>query len=524
MKKLYWLIVKSFLGPFVVTFFISLFLFLMQFLWKYIGDLVGKGLEWYIILEFIFYSSAYLIPMALPLAVLLSSIMTFGNLGEQYELVAIKSAGISLMKSMRPMFVVLGILALLAFYSTNILIPKANLNWGALLYDVTHKKPAFNIQDGVFFKEIEGYAIRVGKKHEDNKTIENILIYSGTEYRGNYDVILAKKGKMEITPDERYLILELEDGIQYQEMTQQKNYQVSYPNNIMQFKKYRMAIDMSALQFKRTKKELFKEDYRMLNIRELDVRIDSLIREMQGKNRYLKGYLTPYYHFPDTAVKKYAIQVKPEETFEDGLGDFSAILKEKKINYDVIKGDTQIYAMTGPLRGSNGTMESPAFIGDEPLNAEILDVTMNREKIMEEAMRSNRTLQSIVAGQQDETEMIQDLLNKYSTEWHKKFTLAISCILLFFIGAPLGSIIRKGGFGLPLVISILLFIVYFIINVIGEKLAKEGVIGVFTGMWLSTFILFPVACFLTYKASTDSKLFDADSYKRFFRKLMPAKR
>jgi lipopolysaccharide export system permease protein len=168
--------------------------------------------------------------------------------------------------------------------------------------------------------------------------------------------------------------------------------------------------------------------------------------------------------------------------------------------------------------------ESPVMNNPEVVNPDLLDVTLNREKILEEAMRSNRTLQSIVAGQQDESEMVQDLLNKYSTEWHKKFTLAISCILLFFIGAPLGSIIRKGGFGLPLVISILLFIVYFIINVIGEKLAKEGVIAVFSGMWLSTFILLPVAIFLTYKASTDSKLFDADSYRRFFRKLIPVKK
>lgn len=525
MKKLHWLIVKSFLGPFVATFFISLFLFLMQFLWKYIGDLVGKGLEWYIIIEFIFYSSAYLIPMALPLAVLLSSIMTFGNLGEQYELVAIKSAGISLMRSMRPMFVVLGILALAAFYSTNILIPKANLNWGALLYDVTHKKPAFNIQDGVFFKEIEGYAIRVGKKYDDNQTIENILIYAGTEYRGNYDVILAKKGKMTITDDERYLVLELEDGIQYQELTQQKNYQVSYPNNIMQFKKYRMAIDLSALAFKRTKKELFKEDYRMLNINELDVRIDSLLREMRGRNRYLKGYLTPYFHFPEASDRKYQIEVKEGQKFSDHLGDFNSILKNEKIE----KPDTAKSIDTGsfkilPIRRDVQLTESPVMNNPEVVNPDLLDVTMNREKILEEAMRTNRTLQSIVAGQQDESEMVQDLLNKYSTEWHKKFTLAISCILLFFIGAPLGSIIRKGGFGLPLVISILLFIVYFIINVIGEKLAKEGVIAVFSGMWLSTFILLPVAVFLTYKASTDSKLFDADSYRRFFRKLIPAKK
>jgi lipopolysaccharide export system permease protein len=532
MKKLHWLIVKSFLGPFVVTFFISLFLFLMQFIWKYIGDLVGKGLEWYIILEFIFYSSAYLIPMALPLAVLLSSIMTFGNLGENYELVAIKSAGISLMRSMRPMFLVLGILACLAFYSTNILIPKANLSWGALLYDVTHKKPAFNIKDGVFFKEIEGYAIRVGHKHKDGRTIDDVLIYSNNDNHGNSDVILAKRGKMYLTDDERYLVLELTDGIQYQEMTSSKNYYKSYPNNIMQFATYKMAIDMSDLQFKRTKKELFKEDYRMLNINELKQRIDSLKREIQGKNNFLRSYLTPYFHFPDTVDKHYNIQAIKSYNFTEHVGDFNSYLDGMNQNLLVHNFDTNSVKKKPVAEKFNfKTSEdnASATLQESPLESyvpsdDIRDIDQNRDKIYEEALRSNRTLESIVSGQTDETEQIMDLLNKYDAEWHKKFTLAISCILLFFIGAPLGSIIRKGGFGMPLVIAILMFIVYFIINVIGEKLAKEGVLETVMGMWLSTFILLPIAIFLTYKASTDSKLFDSDSYISFFRKLKRIKK
>lgn len=519
MKKLHWLIIKSFLGPFVVTFFISLFLFLMQFLWKYIGDLVGKGLEWYVILEFIFYSSAYLIPMALPLAVLLSSIMTFGNLGEQYELVAIKSSGISLLKSMRPMFIVLGILALLAFYSTNILIPKANLSWGALLYDVTHKKPAFNIQDGVFFKEIEGYAIRVGHKHEDGQTIDNVLIYTNSDNRGNQDVVLAKRGKMYLSDDERYLMMELYDGVQYQEMTSSRDYYKTFPNNIMKFASYKMSIDMSALQFKRTKKELFKEDYRMLNVKELKQRIDSLEREMIRKNIFLKSYLTPYFHFPDSSDKIYPIKITKGQRFYKNIGNFDEYIRANQPVASVKALPVQ--TEYSPRFLAPGVSNQPAEEKEinEPVDNTLNDKQQNRERIFEEALRSNRTVESIVAGQESENENITDLLNKYKSEWHKKFTLAISCILLFFIGAPLGSIIRKGGFGLPLVISILIFIVYFIINVIGEKLAKEGIMDTFTGMWLSTFILLPVAIFITYKASTDSKLFDGDAYRRFFRKL-----
>jgi lipopolysaccharide export system permease protein len=521
MKKLHLLIVKSFIGPFVVTFFISLFLFLMQFLWKYIGDLVGKGLEWYIILEFIMYSSAYLIPMALPLAVLLSSIMTFGNLGEQYELVAIKSAGVSLIAAMRPMFAVLTILALAAFYSSNILIPKANLNWGALLYDVTHKKPALNIKDGVFFKDIEGYAIRVGKKHDDNQTIENILIYAGTDSRGSTDVILARRGKMVITPDERYLQLVLNVGVRYQEMTENRNYHNTFPHNTMRFQEYNMSIDLSELQFKRTKKELFKEDYRMLNVKELQQRIDSLAIEVVKRNQYLVGYLSPYFHFSlDTLKPPTIFKLNTTHRFSDSLGHFARFIVQRDKQQSVLNEPEPVHSIM--LRRRTNKLKEAQFTSMPQVgvtNPDLADVNRNREQIIEEALKSNKMLESIVAGQKEETEDLEYLISRYATEWHKKFTLAISCILLFFIGAPLGSIIRKGGFGLPLVISILLFIVYFVINVVGEKLAKEAVLSNFQGMWLSTFILLPVAIFLTYKASTDSKLFDWDSYKRFFRKL-----
>ena len=411
----------------------------------------------------------------------------------------------------------------MAFYSTNILIPKANLSWGALLYDVTHKKPAFNIKDGVFFKEIDGYAIRVGHKHEDGRTIDDVLIYTNNDNRGNSDVILAKRGKMYLTDDERYLVLELTDGIQYQEMTQNQDYNKSYPNNIMQFATYKMAIDMSDLQFKRTKKELFKEDYRMLNINELKQRIDSLRKEIEGKNRFLKSYLTPYFHFPDTSASKYNLDTIKEKNFADNIGDFNSYLDNINKNRAAHNFDTSSLSKKSTNKKFNLKLKSDSIqespVEPNVVSEDVRDIAQNREKIFEEALRGNRTLESIVAGQTDETEQIMDLLNKYDAEWHKKFTLAISCILLFFIGAPLGSIIRKGGFGMPLVISILMFIVYFIINVIGEKLAKEGVLDTFTGMWLSTFILLPIAIFLTYKASTDSKLFDADSYKAFFRKL-----
>ena len=276
----------------------------MQTVWKYLEDLVGKGLELSVIAEFLFYFAIHLIPMALPLAILLSSIMVFGNLAERYELVAIKSAGVSLLKAMRPMFVISIILAVSAFYSANSLIPKANLSWGALLYDVTQKKPAMNIVDNVFFRDIEGYAIRVGKKHEDNQTIEDIVIYvDDTRKPGNNNILIAKKGKMIISEDKQFMTLNLEDGRRYQELVNDPNYKKSMPHNTMAFKTYNLNIDLTELAFSRTEKDRFSEDHRMMDVENLSIRIDSLTRYIKKKENSLYKYLTPYFHKPKDTIQ-----------------------------------------------------------------------------------------------------------------------------------------------------------------------------------------------------------------------------
>lgn len=512
MKKLHLLLLRSFIGPFIATFFISLFLFLMQFLWKYIGDLVGKGLEWYIIAEFIFYSAIHLIPLALPLAILLSSIMTFGNLGERYELAAIKSAGVSLLKAMRPMILLMLFMALFTFYTTNIIIPKANLSWGALLYDVTHKKPALNIQDGIFYRELEGYSIRVGKKLSDNQSVEDILIYEDDLNKTSKTIIMAEKGKMQFTPDQRFLLLELSNGRRYEEMTDNPSYHRTFPHNVMEFKHQELAINLEELQFKRTRKELFKEDYRMLNVKELSDKTDSLNKQIDDKYTYLSNYLSPYLHFPKDSTRQYAFseeQLKSE--YINLIGSYVRLEKtdpSREVAEEAVKELTETPEEISISTTSD--FPEPEWAGDEE---------QIRKDVLASAANSARNIQRVLNSANQEIKMIYDLKMKYTAEWHKKFSLAVSCIILFFIGAPLGAIIRKGGFGLPLVISILLFIVYYIINVVGEKLVKEGHLNTITGMWMSSVILFPLAAFLTYKASTDSKLFDGDAYLRLFRKL-----
>ncbi len=497
-------------------FFIAIFLLLMQTVWKYLEDLVGKGLELSVILEFLFYFAIHLIPMALPLAILLSSIMVFGNLAERYELVAIKSAGVSLLRAMRPMFGISIVLAVAAFYTANSLIPKANLSWGALLYDVTQKKPAMNIVDNVFFRDIEGYSIRVGKKHEDNQTIEDVIIYVDSDRKpGNNNILIAKKGKMLISDDKQFMTLYLEDGQRYEELVNDPSYKTSMPHNTMAFKTYNLTIDLSELAFNRTDKERFSEDHRMMNIAKLATRIDSLDRYIDKKQNSLYKYLAPYFYQVRDTIITDDTSVSNRLEYLQSL----AYVKDKKSDKNVAV-DTSIH--TDKLAFvSNTKVSSKNDAKIKTVEAKSPTNIAKRQRLIENALQSANNAKRISINNIDDASSQKELRAKYQVEWHRKFTLAVSCILLFFIGAPLGAIIKKGGFGLPLVVSLLLFILYYVISIFGEKLVKQGALPPFTGMWLSTFILFPLAIFLTYKASTDSQLFNPEAYKKVINMLTP---
>lgn len=503
MKKLHWLFVKSFVGPFIGTFFISLFLLLMQTIWKYLEDLVGKGLEIGVIFEFIFYFAIHLIPMALPLAILLSNIMVFGNLAERYELVAIKSAGVSLLKAMRPMFIISILMAIGAFYTANSLIPKANLSWGALLYDVTQKKPAMNIVDNVFFRDIDGYAIRVGKKHDDNQTIEDIIIYvDDKKYNGNNNILIAKRGKMSVSDDKQFMTLYLEDGRRYQELVNDPQYKKSRPHNTMEFKNYNLTIDLSELAFNRTEKERFSEDHRMMNIAQLEVRIDSLTDYLAGRKDKLYQYIEPYFFLASDTL------VVSDSSVEDRIAAILAMAKQEKEN-----DNTPVAQYKNSLKTKSDipqiSLRKPRTKAAPPA----LEKSVN-EIVVERAIQNTNNVKRISSNNLDDASAQKEMRAKYLIEWHRKYTLAISCILLFFIGAPLGAIIKKGGFGLPLVISLLLFIAYYVVGIFGEKLVKQGALEPVFGMWMGLAVFFPLAIFLTYKASRDSQLFEADTYKR----------
>jgi lipopolysaccharide export system permease protein len=473
LRKIYTLILKSYLGPLVFTFFIALFILLMQFLWMYIDDLVGKGLEWYIIAELLFYASSTFVPLALPLAILLSSIMTFGNLGEHYELVAMKAAGISLRKIMKPLVILSFIISGIAFFFSNNVLPVANLKFKSLLYDVRKQKLAFDIKEGIFYNDMEGFVMRVGSKDDDDKTIHDVMIYNHTDKRGNIDLTVAKYGWMESTQEGRYLILTLFDGYNYRESIDQKNYYDTKPFQRTHFAKEIRRFDLSAFELSRTNEELFKKNYQMLNIRQLNTAIDSLNEiYFKRKNVVARDFAKQYFFYSRM--------------------DSTAFVKS--------------------MESDTGKLEILAGFNSK-----------QTDKIMQRALEQARNLKRIVDNYDNDYLSREEHITKHKIAWHKKFTLSFACLLLFFIGAPLGAIIRKGGFGLPVVISVFFFIIYHILSITGEKAAKAGALDVYFGMWLSSIALLPLGIFLTYKATTDSPLLDTESWKKRFQKLFKKK-
>lgn len=473
MKKLHQLIISSFFRTFLPTIIVVMFILLMQFIWLYVDELVGKGLEWQVIAELLFYWSASLIPQAMPLAVLLASIMTFGNLGETYELVAAKAAGISIWKMFKPMYGVMLAISIFGMFVSNILIPVANLKSRALLYDVREKKPALAITEGVFYSGIQGITLRVGKKNKNTQEMQDIIIYDKRANTAHSTVISAKKGTMNLSSDGRFLFFTLYDGARYEEMETQKNYYQTFPHSSTYFSEEKIMFDLSVLNFNRTDEDLFKHNYEMLNVVELQHYSDSMKIVKYKKALELKSYVKPYYFF---------------------LKKDQAITSEANLN-----------------------------VSDSINNIIKLFEPQYRDVILNNAENNARTVKNIVSYAINERYDIKKIGARYDIEWHKKFVLAIACIIMFFIGAPLGSIIRKGGFGLPVVASILLYLVYHIVSLSGEKAAKTMAWSPMAGIWLGVMVLTPLGFFLTYQASNDSSLFNKNAWVNIFKKLIPKK-
>ncbi|MGQ7870530.1 LptF/LptG family permease [Sunxiuqinia sp. sy24] len=487
MKRLHLFILKTFFGPFLMTFFIVVFVLLMQFLWKYIDDMVGKGLEWSIVAELLLYASFALIPMAFPLAMLLASIMTFGNLGENYELVAIKASGISLFRIMRPLIVVAIALSLFAFYFSNNILPKTNLKFGALLVSVKKQKPEMIISEGVFTNEIDGYSIKVERKSNKSNMLYGLMIYDHRDNKGNIKVTVADSGSMKISEDKKYMVMTLYDGQSATNLEPNKRGK----NRTFAFRRERFGkevatIPLEGFDFQRTDENRMRSAYKMMNMNQLTNQEDSLYNEYSAR------------------VRRFAISMNYPKPLTSAVLNLTQPIDSLKKDYHV---------------------QADTLVNFEELY-QSLDTHVQNE-LLSTALGQARSNQQTINQNLNELYSRKNFINKVTMEKHRKFTWSVACLIFFFIGAPLGAIIRKGGLGMPVVVSILMFITYYMVSISGEKFAREDMWNMTNGMWFSTYLFLPLGMFLTYKSANDSGLLNIETYqhnlKRLFRFLFNRK-
>ncbi len=478
-KRLHWFVLKSFLPLFAMTFFIVLFIVLMQFLWKYIDDLVGKGLSLEVLAELFFYAAVSMVPMALPLAILLASLMTFGNFGEKFELTAMKASGISLVRVMAPLIVLIGGIAVGAFFFQNNVLPTAQVKMWTLLFSMKQKSPELEIPEGVFYDKIPGYNLFVKEKDKETGILYDVMIYDVSRGGDQGTILLADSARLAFTPDNRYLYLHLYQGEQFENLRDQTSRDANVPFRRETFFDKQVLIPFDA-NFNRLDDNSMRKQYVGKNISELHHTIDSVNLRLDSIGR---DYTRELHNGPLAILN-------------GGLRSFS----------------------------SPGIQSAPDEVRDKksPL---ILDSLLSklddsgRRMVVEGAMQSIRR-------ERDDFEfkgatMADDrkILRRHEIELLKKYTLSVACLIMFFIGAPLGAIIRKGGIGTPLVISVLLFLVYYIIDNTGYKMARDGRWIVWIGMWLSTAILAPLGIYVTYMAMNDSSVFDKDLYISLLKKI-----
>lgn len=466
---------KSFSGPFIVTFFISMFVLIMQFLWRKIDDIVGKGLDFSIIAELLFYASLTLLPMALPLAVLLSSIMTFGSLGENYELIALKSAGISLYRIMLPLIICVVSLAIFAFFFANNVLPVATLKFANLSYDVTKQKPEMSFKEGIFSNDLEGYSIKIDKINKETGMMYNMLIYNHKEVSGNYEVTKADSGLMNADTKHNKMELVLYNGYTYtDEGLKNTTSRNRFPFRRVKFDKQTLLLELPGTDLKRSDEDGFRSHSQMLNLGQLKHAIDSLQKSLSvRKNNGTQRLLSSNY------VKSKAPSIKRDS---------------------ILRVEAQ---------GMINSVDSLYQTYDAEEQKRVVDNALQYARDVKQRTQDDMTYYLA----QEES------VRRHEIQWHEKFTWAFACVVFFFIGAPLGAIIRKGGLGMPVVVSTLLFIGYYVVFMMGRRSATEGAIEPWFGMWIATEIMLLLGVFLTYKSVTDSEMMSSEAYLNFFKKI-----
>ena len=471
-KKLDIFVLKSFLLLFAGTFFICLFIFMMQFLWRYVDELVGKGLEIKVLAQFFFLSALTLIPLSLPLAILLAALMTFGNFGERYELLSMKAAGIPLLRIMQPVILFCVLLGLTSFFFQNVVGPKAQKELWTLIVSMKQKSPEVDIPEGVFYSDIDGYNIYAKQKDRETGILKDVLIYNFSDGFENAHIIWAAEGKLELTADKQHLYLHLYNGEQFENLKSQAGLSRNVPYRRETFREKHTLIQFDT-QFNMVDGNFLNRRSDIKNMNEITHAIDSLTAYADSLGRSMHSDIM-------------------QSTYKAPILSKSDSVKIQEEKLSVINIDSVFNTLT---------------------SAEKLKTLSTCENRLS-SLSSDWSMKSYLTKETDAN------IRGHRSDWHKKITLSLACIIFFFIGAPLGAIIRKGGLGMPVVLSVLIFILYYIIDSGATRVAKSGEMNIILGTWMSTLVLAPLGGFLTYKSNKDSVVFNIDVYIAFFRKLL----
>ena len=540
-------------------------------MWRYIDEFVGKGLEFSVIAEFLLYTSATLVPSALPLAILMSSLMTFGNLGERYELTAMKASGISLQRIMAPMFIIVFFVSIAEFLFVNEVMPYSNLKLYTLLHDIRDKRPAVHIQEGEFYGGIDNYSIRVDRKDTETNKLYGIIIYDHSSGQ-NIDVTIADSGRMEVTADDANMIFTLWHGYKYVESQDfRRSFKTrTYPHQYVEFGEQKFVIKLIGYDLERTQGGLFKDHQAMLDINQLNVFMDSVKAEIVESKQNLYGELhygnilfldskkrdeyfqrknNPYPpeshqrlnenrkkmlapggdtvpidilnrrlpHRSDSTLMQKQLEREREKEKEKLKAEEEAKNTNIKTNVDIEQETTDSTDSTTDAKIAESPFEQATYINPDSLLS-ILEPSVTLS-IYNNAATLAKKAKSVTFNTVPSLQYKVEKLRRYEVEWHRKFVLSFACMIFLLLGAPLGAIIRKGGLGLPLVVSTLFFIFWYIINLTTEKMVKADQLHALFGMWLPSFIFFLLGVFLTYKATTDSQMMNMDTYTNFLKKI-----
>ncbi|MDZ7608869.1 MAG: LptF/LptG family permease [Cyclobacteriaceae bacterium] len=577
MKRIDKLVLGNFLGPFILTFLVVIFILLSQFMLRYIDEIVGKDLDSTVIMRLIFYFSLFMTPNAFPLAVLLSSLMTFGNLGQHFELTAMKSAGISLIRVLMPIFAFALILTAVAYYSNNNIVPKANLEAFSLLYDVKQKKPSMELKEGAFYNGIENYSIKVGEKLPDGKTLKDLIIYDHSLGLGNKQITMADSGMMYNILNDRYLVLELFNGKTYREdkSNNAAGITTKYPDPLLrnEFKSQKVVFSLASFDLKETRKELFAGNRLMKNEQQLKSDVDSMSIEYVDKREEVKEQSFQFfdYHLHDllSVYKQHALERQEKKRLEElakeeklrleeaiEKGDTAALARitestdtlesnppplanTTSVAIPEIRMDTSVRSRLLRKRGDfpkiqqNDTIRSKAKIALAYDSVEVVKDTTIRQRTAEEtyamldsAMNTPemnklaiskclthvRYVKNNMEMRNSQLITLKGEINKFALEQYKKLSYACTILIMFLIGAPLGSIIKRGGLGLPVLISISFYILFYVVSMISEKYTRTDRMDPMLAAWMANLILMPIGLFFMRQARNDARLFDFDFY------------